>query len=52
MANKTDFIDLAVLALKREVLKKLVFSRPVDSEIQKVSGRLCAHRGRRILALE
>ncbi len=52
MANKTDFIDLTVLALEREVLKKLVFSRPVDSEIQKVSGRLCAHRGRRILALE
>lgn len=52
MANKTDFIDLTVLALKREALKKLVFSRPVDSEIQKVSGRLCAHRGRRILALE
>ena len=52
MANKTDFIELAVLAFKREALKKLVFSRPVSGEIQKVSGRLCAHRGRRILALE
>ena len=52
MANKTDFIELAVLAFKREALKKLVFSRPVSGEVQKVSGRLCAHRGRRILALE
>ncbi len=52
MAKKSDFVDLAVLAFKREALKKLVFSRPVDSEIQKVSGRLCAHRGRRVLALE
>ncbi len=52
MAKKSDFVELAVSAFKREALKKLVFSRPVDSEIQKVSGRLCAHRGRRILALE
>ena len=52
MAKKSDFIELAVLAFKREALKKLVFSRPVDSEVQKVSGRLCAHRGRRVLALE
>lgn len=52
MAKRNDFTELAVLAFGREVLKKLVFSRPVDSEVQKVSGRLCAHRGRRILALE
>ena len=52
MAKKSDFTDLAVSAFKKEALKKLVFSRPADSEIQKVSGRLCAHRGRRILALE
>ena len=52
MTNKNDFIELAVLAFKREALKKLVLSRPVESEVQKVAGRLCAHRGRRILALE
>ncbi len=52
MAKRNDFVDLLVLAFKKEALKKLVFSRPVEGEIQKVSGRLCAHRGRRILALE
>ena len=52
MANRNDFTELALLAFKREALKKLVFSRPIEGEIQKVSGRLCAHRGRRILALE
>lgn len=52
MAKKSDFTELAVRAFEREALKKLVFSRPVSGEVQKVSGRLCAHRGRRILALE
>ena len=52
MTKKSNFTELAVLAFGREALKKLVFSRPTESEIQKVSGRLCAHRGRRILALE
>ncbi len=52
MAKKSDFTELAVRAFGREALKKLVFSRPVSGEVQKVSGRLCAHRGRRILALE
>ena len=50
--KKTDFVDIAVRAFGREALKKLVFSRPTEGEVQKVSGRLCAHRGRRILALE
>ena len=52
MAKKSDFTELAVRAFGREALKKLVFSRPTEGEVQKVSGRLCAHRGRRILALE
>ncbi len=52
MSRKIDFIDLIKEAVSREVLKKLVFSRPATSEISKVSARLCAHRGRRILALE
>jgi hypothetical protein len=50
--KKTEFAELAERAFKREILKKLVFSRPISSEISKVSGRLCAHRGRRILSFE
>ncbi len=50
--KQSDFISLVTLAFKREVLKKLVFSRPKDAEAPKVSCRLCAHRGRRILAIE
>ena len=50
MRNK--FLELLLLAFDREVIKKLVLSRPASSEVTKVSGRLCAHRGRSILALE
>jgi len=52
MTPKIDFLELAVRAFKKEVLKKLIFSRPKDSEVLKVSARLCSHRGKRILALE
>ena len=52
MSRKIDFINLIKEAVSRETLKKLVFSRPATSEISKVSARLCAHRGKRILALE
>ena len=53
MQNKNDFIALVFLAFKKEALKKIVFSRPVSGvDAPKVSGRLCAHRGNRILALE
>ena len=47
-----EFISLAILAFERGVIRKLVFSRPRSSEVTKVSGRICAHRGRNILALE
>lgn len=50
--NKTDFLGLIELSFKKEALKKLVLSRPIDSEISKVSCRLIAHRGRRMLAIE
>lgn len=51
--NKIEqFIETVSLALEREVIKKLVFSRTKSSEIQKVSARLVAHRGRRMLAFE
>ena len=54
MQKKIDFTGAALSAFKREALKKIVFSRPNSAEVKakKVSGRLCAHRGRRILALE
>ena len=52
MNPKTDFISLTLESFKKESLKKLVFSRPTDSEVKKVTGRLCAHRGKRLLALE
>ena len=50
--NKTDFLALIEAALKKEALKKLIFSRPKSSEINKISCRLVAHRGRRLLAME
>lgn len=50
---KTEsFIEAVLLCTECEIIKKLVFSRPKSSEIQKVSARLVAHRGRRILAFE
>ena len=52
MNKKELFIEAVISSLQGEIIKKLVFSRPRSSEISKVSGRLVAHRGRRILALE
>ena len=48
----TDFIELAVLSFKKEALKKIVFSRAKDDAPEKISARLCAHRGQKILAAE
>ena len=52
MKTRCDFISLVTRAFEKEALKKLVLSRPIKSEITKVSARLCAHRGKRILAME
>ena len=52
MTKTEAFIEIATLSMQREIIKKLVFSRPKSSEIQKVSARLVAHRGRRMLAFE
>ncbi len=51
MKNK-KFIEVVLLAFDKEIIKKLVFSRPRSSEIAKISCRQVAHRGIRILALE
>ena len=48
----TDFLTLIESSFKTETLKKLVLSRPKDGEINKISCRLVAHRGRRLLAME
>ena len=47
-----EFLSLIECAFRKEALKKLVFSRPESSEINKISCRLVAHRGRRLLAME
>ena len=52
LSKKEEFLQSAVSAFGKEILKKIVFSRPLTGEIQKVSGRSVAHRGRRLLALE
>ena len=52
MIKTEAFIKAVMLSMEREIIKKLVFSRPKSSEIQKVSARLVAHRGRRMLAFE
>ena len=46
------YLSLITKSFAKETLKKLVFSRPRGSEISKISCRLVAHRGRRILAAE
>ena len=50
--NQIAFIQLAALAIEKTAIKKLIFSRPNNSEILKVSARLCENRGRRMLAVE
>ena len=47
-----DFVALIESSFKTETLKKLVLSRPKEGEISKISCRLVAHRGRRLLAME
>ena len=49
---KNKFISLVHLSAEREVLKKLVFSRPEKSEISKISARLISHRGKSFLSFE
>ena len=49
---KTDFLSLIKSAFEKEVIKKIVFSRPREGEINKISCRLCSHRGRRLLVME
>lgn len=46
------FSEIALQAFRSECLKKLIFSKPKTDGVLKISARLCAHRGRRMLAAE
>ena len=48
----TEFKELALLSFKKEALKKMIFSRPIGDFPEKICARLCAHRGRKLLAVE
>lgn len=48
----TDFKELLLLSFRKEALKKVIFSRPISGAPEKISARLCAHRGQRILSAE
>ena len=47
-----EFIEAVLLAFDKQIIKKLVLSRPTGSDTVRISARLCAHRGISILALE
>ncbi len=51
MMNKSDFVLLIERTAAAEAIKKLVFSKP-SGEVSKISCRLVAHRGKRVLAME
>ncbi len=50
--KKSEFIAVTLEAFDREIIKKLVLSRPCAGEITRVSAREVSHRGRGLLALE
>ena len=50
--NQNAFVELAALAIEKTAIKKLIFSRPKETEIYKATARLCENRGRRMLAVE
>ena len=50
--KSVEFIAVVLEAFDREIIKKLVLSRPVTSEIVRVSARQVSHRGRGLLAFE
>ena len=50
--NNSDILSLVCEAFDRGIITKLVFSRPRTSEVQKISARLCSHKGKKLLALE
>ena len=49
---RQNFFELIKSSFDKEILKKLVFSRPKSSEVAKISCRLVSHRGRKLLSME
>ena len=47
-----NFKNAVLLSFKKEALKKIIFSRPLGDAPEKISARLCAHRGQKFLAVE
>lgn len=52
MDRQDELIALILASFRREVLRRLVFSRPEKGEIKKISARLVSHKRTRLLALE
>ncbi len=52
MTRTAELVSLIRKAFDCEIIRKIVFSRPISGEATKASGRLCAHRGKRLLAIE
>ena len=53
LSEKQDgFLEVVRAAFNKEIIKKLVFSRPKSTEIKKVSARLCRGKRGSLLALE
>ncbi len=52
MSQTTDFLSLIRLSFDKGAIKKIIFSRPREKGAEKISGRLCQNRGKRILSLE
>ena len=52
MQNKDNVINTVLRLCENEALRKIVFSKPLCSEIKKISARLVSHRGRRMIAFE
>ncbi len=50
--TENNFVTLVKLCAERSVLKKLIFSRPKASEIQKVTARLTERRGIKNISFE
>ena len=50
--DMSDFIELIIKAFRREALQKIIFSRPLGDRAKRISARLVAHRGQRILSCE
>jgi len=52
MTRSKDFVGLAMLALEKGALRKIVFSKPRSTEVKKACGRVVSIRGRAFVSFE